>query len=101
MWRNAPARRGKGFRLLSGNGVVVEQDVSFGLQLVLMLSLGAGFGLGPLVLVVWYVLFLKFSEPLCLQGASSNFVVLRTKVHKTIRVSHALWGPTSSGKEGL
>ena len=55
---------------------------------------------GP-VPVVCYGLFSKFLEPLHLQGASSNFRVLRIKVHKTIRVSHALWGPASSGKEGL
>ena len=55
---------------------------------------------GP-VTVVWYVLFCKFPEPLHLQGASSNFLVLRIKAHKPIRVSHAMWGPDSSGKEGL
>ena len=51
--------------------------------------------------VVWYVLFCKFSEPMSPQGASSNFLVLRIKAYKTIRVNHALWGPASSGKEGL
>ena len=46
MWRYAPAPalRGEGFEFLSGNGEVVEQDVSVRLQLVLMLSLGAGSG---------------------------------------------------------
>ena len=29
------------------------------------------------------------------------FLVLRIRAHKIIRVSHALWGPASSGKEGL
>ena len=49
---------------------------------------------GPVgVLVVWCVLFLKFPEPLRLQGACGNFLVLRIKVCKTIRVRHALWGP--------
>ena len=53
------------------------------------------------VVVVWYVLFHKFLEPLNLQGTSNNVLVLRIKAHKTIRVSHALWGLASSGKEGL
>ena len=53
------------------------------------------------ILVAWGVLFHKFPEALHLQGASSNFLVLRIKDHKTIRVNHALWGPASSGKEGL
>ena len=56
---------------------------------------------GLVVIVVWYVLFYKFQEPQCLQGASSNFLVLRIRAHKTIRVSHALWHPANSGKEGL
>ena len=43
----------------------------------------------PVVLVVWYVLFYKFPELLSLQGASSNFLALRIKAHKTIKVSHA------------
>ena len=45
--------------------------------------------------MMWHVHFCKFSEPLHLQGASSNFLVLRIKTHKT-RVSQA-----NSGKEGL
>ena len=58
---------------------------------------------GPIVEVieVWRVLFHKSPEPLSLQGDSSNFLILRIEAHKTIRVSHAFWGPTSSGKEGL
>ena len=79
MWRSAPALRGGGFELLSGNRMVVQQEVSAGLQLVLMISLGAG---SSLVFVVWCVLFCKFPETLCPQGASSTFLVLRTKAHK-------------------
>ena len=94
----AQARRGGGFGLLAGNEAVVKQDVSVMLQLVSILSLGAGSG--P-ILVVCYVLFCKFPKPLSLQGASSNFLVLRIKAHKTIKVCCALWGPASSGKEGL
>ena len=57
MWRNAPARRGKGFRLLSGKGEGVEQDVSASLPLVSMLSLVQD----PVpVAVVWYAPFGKF-----------------------------------------
>ena len=56
---------------------------------------------GPFgVLVVWCVLFLKFPEPLRLQGASGNFLVLRIKVCKTVRVV-MLYGVQPSGKEGL
>ena len=76
-----------------------EQDVLVGLQQ--LLSLGAASGL---VVVVWYVLFPCFINswsPLCLLGTSSNFLVLRIKAYKTIRVSPALWRPASSGKEGL
>ena len=50
---------------------------------------------------VWCILFVGFLEPLRLQGASSHFLVLRIKAHKTTRVSPALWGPGSSGKEGV
>ena len=46
-----------------------------------------------MVVVVWYVLFHKFPDPLSLQDASSNFLVLRIEAHKITRVSHALWGP--------
>ena len=63
--------------------MVVEQDVSVGLQLVSMLPLGAGSG--PVV-VVWHVFLCKFPGPLHLQGASRNFLVLSIKAHKTIRV---------------
>ena len=41
---SAPALRGGGFEVLPGNGAVAEQDVSAGLQLVSMLSSGAGSG---------------------------------------------------------
>ena len=106
MWRCAPAPvpappapaqalRGGGFGLLWRNWEAVGQDVSVGRKLVSMLSLGAG------STVAWYVLFHKFLQPLRLQGASNNFLVLRIKAHKTIRVSPALWGPASSGKEVL
>ena len=90
---------GVGAASLLGNGVFVDQDVSVWPQLVSMLSLGAGSDCP--VLVVSFVLFCKFPEPLCLQGISSNFLVLRIKAYKTIRVSHALWGPSSSRKESL
>ena len=83
---------GLGLWAFIGNGIVVEQDVPVGLQLVWMLSLGAG---------SWYVLFCKFPEHLCLQGVPSNVLVLRIETRKTIRVSPASWGPGSSGKEGL
>ena len=64
-------------------------------QLVSMLSLGAGaVGLCGLV-----CLFHKFPEPLSLQGTSSNFLVLRIKAHKTIRVSHA-WGSSQFWERG-
>ena len=66
----------------------VQQDVSAGLQLVLMVSLGAGSSL--LVAVVSYVVFCGIPEPLYLQGTSTNFLVLKIKTHKTIRISHAL-----------
>ena len=81
--------------------MVVEQDVSVRFQFVSMLFWGAGSGLGGAVIVVWYILFHRFLEHLCFQGALSHFLVLRIKAHKTIRVSHALCGPGSSGKEGL
>lgn len=51
---------------------VVEQGVSAGLQPAPTLSLGAG-PRGP---VVWRVLFCKSPEPLRLQGASSDCLVL-------------------------
>ena len=78
---------GLGLWAFIGNGVAVEQDVSVRLQLVSMLSLRAG----SHVLVVCYVLFHKFLEPLHLQGASSNFLVLRIKTNRTVRANHA-WG---------
>ena len=46
----APVLRGSGCEFSSGDGAAVEQDVSAGLQLVSMLSLGAGSshcGCGP------------------------------------------------------
>ena len=79
------------------------------MPLVSLLSLGAV----RWSFVTWSVLSGKFLDPLRLQGASRNFLVLRIKAasrnflvlrikaHKTIRVSHAFWGPASSGKEGL
>ena len=75
---------------------MVEQGVSVWLQRVLMLSLGAG--------SQGMALFCKFPEPLHHQGASSSFLVLRIRAHETnshITISRALWGPASSGKEGL
>ena len=75
--------------------MVVEQDVSIRLQHVLMLSLGVG-----LSLQTGMSCFISSWGPLCFEGTPSNFLVLRIKVHKTIRVSHALWGPASSRKEG-
>ena len=83
----APARRGRGCAFLSGHGA--------GCRARRFSSAAAVF------VVVWCVLFCKFPEPLSLQGSSSNFLVLRIKAHKTIRVSHVLWGPVSSGKESL
>ena len=53
-------------------------DVIFGCR-VLLLRSG----------MFWHVLFCGFPEPLSLQGSSSNFLVLRIKAHKTIRVSPA------------
>ena len=88
MGESVPDLRDLDFGLLLGNGMVVEQDVSVKLNPFL-------------VIVVWYILFHKFLEPLCLQGACTKFLVLRIKVHKAIRVSHAFLGPASSGKEGL
>ena len=87
------------------SGAVVEQDVSVGLVQAAA-CLDVIFGLRVRCLrsgmsCSWHVLFHKFPEPLCLQGTSSNFLVLRIKARKTIRVSHALWGPASPGKEGL
>ena len=72
---------GMGLWAFIGEWGVVRQDVSAGLQLLSMLSLGAG---PSLVIVVWCVLFRKFPELLCLQDASSNFLVLRTKAHKIL-----------------
>ena len=79
----APALRGQGCEFILGSGVAVEQDVSVGLlPFYLWLQ-------GPVVVVVWNVRFCGFLEPLHLQGASSNFLVLRIKAYYTIRVSHA------------
>ena len=39
---------------------------------------------------IWRTRFCKFSEPLCPQGASSNFLVLKIKSHKTESVKLAL-----------
>ena len=74
--------------------MVVEQDVSvtFGCRVRSRSS-------GPVVMV-WYVLL--FLEPPGLWALPvSNLLVLRIEAHKTIKVSHDLWGPASSGKEGL
>ena len=76
--------------------MVVEQDVSIRLQHVLMLSLGVGLSLQS-----GMSCFISSWEPLCFEGTPSNFLVLRIKVHKTIRVSHALWGSASTGKDIL
>ena len=95
-FQDIPALRGRGCEFLSGNGVVAGQDVPVGKQSVIF-----GCRVQCSVFVAWYFLFPKFPEPLHLQGASSNFLVLRIKVHKVIWFSHALWGPANSGKEGL
>ena len=66
-----------------------------GLQLVSMSSLGAGSR--RLANLVYPVLWVpRASVP---SGASSNFLVLRIKAHKTIRVSHA-WGPSQLWERG-
>ena len=71
----------------------VEQDVSVGLQLVLMLSLGAGSRW-------WLWSGLSVPRASAPSGAASSFLVLRVKAHKPIRFSHALLGPANSGERG-
>ena len=63
-----------------------------------MLSVGAGSAQG-LVLADGYALFHMLLEPLHLQDASSNFLVLRIKAHTTIGVSYAL-GSSQLWKRG-
>ena len=48
--------------------------------------------------MVWDVLFRKSPEPLCLQGAPSNFLVPRVKAHETTEAGHG--AQPRSGKEG-
>ena len=94
-----------------GNGVVAEQDVPVRLPLVPMLSSAAGSGClvneaWGLVTVAWYVMFLVcpvscvFPEPPCLQGTSSNFLVLRIEATEQLG-SVMLRVLASSGREGL
>ena len=98
MWREIPVLRGGGFELLSSSrggcrtGRCSWSCIGCSLFHCYLWVQG-------LVVEVCPVLFRTFSEPLHLQGASSNFLVLRIKAHKTSQ--SCFRGPGCSGKEGL
>ena len=93
-WRDTPATTCKGFELLLGNwggcgaGCFSWSCIGYSLFWCYLRLQCPG-------IAVWHTWSSKFSEPLCLQGASRNFLALRIEPHKT-RV-----GQASSGKEGL
>ena len=93
VWRHTPPVKYGGFELLLGEWGGSKAGwfrwSCVGLQLVLVLSLGAGSSPCGLVCPV--------SGASAPQGTSSNFLGLRIEAHKT-RVSPALWGPASAGK---
>ena len=85
MWRSAPTLRDGALSFYRGMGGCKAGCFSWAATCFnVIFGCRAQSGHCGLVDVVWCVLFRKFPELLCLQDASSNFLVLRTKAHKIL-----------------